>query len=286
MPEVSVLIVTWNNENDIEACLKSVIANTENVDTEIICIDNDSRDSTYDKLKAVKYGNLQVYRSETNAGFTKGVNLAIKFARGKNMFLLNPDAILRNNCIEKLKNFLDDNENYAACCPKLLNEDNSIQCSIRNFPDYLSMFYEFSLLSYIFPRSCFFGKWRMKYFDHDTDSDVNQPMAAALMVRKSVLEKIDYMDERFEMFFNDVDLCKKIIHEGYKIRYISEAEAIHKKGTSIYQNREKMIKVWNKDCVKYFKKYHNNAFLILWLKFNLKISEIIRILYYKMKRQI
>jgi GT2 family glycosyltransferase len=109
-------------------------------------------------------------------------------------------------------------------------------------------------------------------------------MAAALMIKKSVLDDIGLMDERFEMFFNDVDLCKRIIDSGKKIRFLTGANVIHKKGSSVYKDRVKMIKVWNKDCIKYFEKHHRNPFLLFWLNINLKISEIIRILYYKFNR--
>jgi GT2 family glycosyltransferase len=124
----------------------------------------------------------------------------------------------------------------------------------------------------------------MKYFDYSHDEDVNQPMAAALMLKKSVLDKIGIMDERFEMFYNDVDLCKRIIDSGLKIRFLNDAEVIHKKGVSVYKDRIKMIKVWNKDCVKYFEKHRHNSLLLFWLKVNLKISELIRILYIKLFR--
>ena len=146
------------------------------------------------------------------------------------------------------------------------------------------MYCEFYLFAYIFPKSRLFGRWKMKYFDFTKDSDVNQPMAAALMIKKSVLDDIGLMDERFEMFFNDVDLCKRIIDSGKKIRFLTGANVIHKKGSSVYKDRVKMIKVWNKDCIKYFEKHHRNPFLLFWLNINLKISEIIRILYYKFNR--
>jgi hypothetical protein len=146
------------------------------------------------------------------------------------------------------------------------------------------MYCEFYLLAYIFSKTKLFGKWKMKYFDYSNDSDVNQPMAAALMVKKSVFDKIGPMDERFAMFFNDVDLCKRIIDSGLKIRFIKGAEVIHKKGASVYKNRAKMIKIWGNDCIEYFKKHHPNTILLLWLKINLKISEFFRILYIKLFR--
>ena len=121
----------------------------------------------------------------------------------------------------------------------------------------------------------------MKYFDYSKKSDVNQPMAAAFMMKKSAINYNNCMDERYEMFFNDVDLCKRIIDSGSKIRYISEAIVMHGHGVSVKKDRIRMVKIWNRDCIKYFEKHHENTFLLLWLKINLTFSEILRILYYK-----
>jgi GT2 family glycosyltransferase len=282
MAQVSVVIVTWNNEADIEGCLQSVMEDGEKC--EIICVDNNSSDRTLEVMQRLTHLHrgaspltLQVHKNNTNVGFTKAVNQGVKQARGDFVFLLNPDTTLKEGCLKTLYDFLNRNNDYAACCPKLFNEDGSIQYSVRSFPTYIKMFFEFTLLSKIFSRTKLFGGWKMEYFDYGKDSDIQQPMAAALMLRKSAAE----MDERFEMFFNDVDLCKRVLDRGQKIRYVSGAEAIHKKGTSVGRDRVRMIKIWCRDCLKYFEKHHRNRFLLVWLRINLKVSEIIRILGYK-----
>jgi GT2 family glycosyltransferase len=285
MTKVSVIIVTWNSEEDIGACIDSIIMNAKEspeLSVELIIVDNNSSDSTYEKLRKLNYSNLHIFRNDENLGYTKAVNQGIKNSSGDLFFLLNPDTVLRNNVITGLSEFLKNNDSYGACTPLLLNEDGSYQYSIRNFPSYWSMYSEFYLFAYIFPKSKLFGNWKMKYFDFTKDSDVNQPMAAALMIKKSVLDKTGIMDERFEMFFNDVDLCKRIINSGEKIRFLTAVKVLHKKGSSVYKDRIRMIKIWNKDCIRYFEKHNKNILLLLWLKFNLKISEIIRILYYKL----
>ncbi len=289
MADISIVIVTWNSEDEILNCLESVIVNIrllQNLETEIIIIDNDSSDKTVEIINNLNFDKISIYKNEVNLGFTKAANQGIKYSNGKYIFLLNPDTVMNEDCIGLIFDFLKENVEYGAAAPGLKNEDGTIQYSIRNFPDYISMFFELTLLSYIFPKSRIFSRWKMEYFDYEKDSDVLQPMAAALMIKKNVLDKTGNMDEKFEMFFNDVDLCRKIIDNGFKIRYIKDARAIHKKGASIYKNRVKMIKTWNKDCIKYFKKYHYNLILINWLKLNLFISGIIRILYYKLVKGI
>jgi GT2 family glycosyltransferase len=283
MPDVSIIIVTWNSEKEILACLESVVVNISylpNHSIELIIIDNNSSDETINIVRNLKYSSIQIFRNSSNLGYTKAANHGIINSNGEYVFLLNPDTILYEDCLENLLSFLENNAGYAAACPRLVNEDGSVQQSIRNFPGYASMLFEFSLLAYIFPKSKMFNNWRMGYFDYNNDSDVLQPMAAALLIKKEVLEKKGNMDECFKMFFNDVDLCKKIAEFGSKIRYLKDAGAVHKKGASVYKNRIEMIKVWNKDCIAYFGKYHNNKFLLLWLKLNLKLSSVVRILYY------
>jgi GT2 family glycosyltransferase len=276
--DVSVIIVTWNSEDIIKQCLNAVINNSGNLSVELIIIDNNSTDNTFSIINQVNYRNIQTYLNPKNIGFTKAVNQAIKLSSGKNILLLNPDAVMKDGCIDALNTYLNENEDYAACAPLLLNENGTIQYSVRNFPTYLTMFFEFTLLAYIFPRSKKFGNWKMMYYNYENDDDINQPMAAVLMIKR---EYIEAMDERFEMFFNDVDICKSIIDSCKKIRFIKSALAVHKHGDSIYKDRIRMIKVWNRDCVQYFKKYYPNPFLLLWLKINLKITEWIRILIFK-----
>lgn len=282
MAELSIIIVTWNSEHEIIPCVESISRNTTDIKTELIIIDNYSSDNTPSVLKKINYPNLQVYLNDENTGYTKAVNQGIRYAKGDYILLLNPDTVLSDNSLLQLTQFLKNNNSYGACAPRLINEDGTVQYSIRHFPGFRDIFFEFSLLSYIFPKSPVFGRWKMKFFDYSADADVDQPMAAVLLIQKNVLEEVNSMDERFFMFFNDVDLCRRIWETGYKIRYLSDPEIIHKKGVSVYKNRTNMIKIWDKDCIKYFTKYNQSALLLFWLKISLNISEIIRISYHKL----
>jgi len=281
--DISVIIVTWNSAKDIGRCVESIFTDpySDKVNIETIIIDNNSQDGTGSVLAEITRPNVRIFQNDANAGFTKGANQGIKNAQGKYILLLNPDTELQRDCIRILHNFLEREPGYAAAAPLLLNENGSVQYSIRNFPTYWSMYCEFFFLAYIFPYTRLCGHWKFKYFSYDRDTDVNQPMAAALLVRKEFLDKVCNLDERYFMFFNDVDLCKEIIDSGQKIRFISSAKAIHNKGTSVYKDRVRMIKIWDKDCAEYFRKHHNNLLLLAWLKISLKISEILRILYHK-----
>ncbi|MCC6865532.1 MAG: glycosyltransferase family 2 protein [Ignavibacteria bacterium] len=277
MQDISVIIVTWNSADEIVKCINSVIQSSAELNTEIIIIDNNSSDNTVSLVKEISYPKLTCIKNTENTGYTKAVNQGIKLSGGKYVFLLNPDTIMEPDSIKIMHSFLESEAIYGACAPLLKNPDGSLQYSVRNFPTYWRMFCEFTLLAYIFPKTRLFGSWKAKYMDYNSEQDIQQPMAAALMIRSELLGKIGNMDERFRMFFNDVDLCKRIYDTGSKIRLLPDAVVTHEHGSSIKKDRKNMIKVWNDDCAKYFEKHFGGGLPLLWLKITLKVSGIIRI---------
>ncbi len=253
----------------------------------LVIVDNNSSDGTPEliqKTLAGKFPRFKLIENKENAGYTKACNQGIHTSSGRAILLLNPDTKIINSAVSKLLAKLNSDENYGAVAPQLLNDDMSIQRSCRAFPSYFDMFCELSLLSYVFPDSKKFARWKMGDFSHNKEAVVEQPMAAALMVKKKALYEIDNFDERYLMFFNDVDLCRKIYERDYEIIFYPEAKVIHSKGVSIYKDRERMIRIWNNDCLKYFKKYHYNFFFYYWLLVSLKLSGFLRILLYKLKK--
>jgi len=277
MRDISVIIVTWNSADEIVKCVGSVIEASKGLNTELIIIDNNSADNSLALVKNISFPQLNTVQNSENLGYTKAVNQGIKLSNGKYVLLLNPDTVLNDNSINIMYDYLEANPVYGACAPLMKNPDGSTQYSVRNFPTYWRMFCEFSLLAYIFPHTKLFGSWKAKYMDYSTEQDIRQPMAAAFMIRAELLRKIDNMDERFRMFFNDVDICKKVYDAGFKIRLLPASVVTHEHGVSIKKDRANMIKIWNDDCVKYFEKHFGGGLSLLWLKINLKISGIIRV---------
>jgi N-acetylglucosaminyl-diphospho-decaprenol L-rhamnosyltransferase len=285
--ELSIIIVTWNSENEISKCLTSIIENTKGLNYEIVIVDNNSSDRTLNAIREIseeKFHRIKVILNNDNKGFTKACNQGILSSEGENVLFLNPDTKITGDSVKDLYYKLNSSEGFGAAAPQLLNEDNTIQKSCRTFPDYFDMFCEFSLLTYIFPDSIIFSNWKMNYFSHDEERTVEQPMAAALMVKRKVLKEIGNFDERYLMFFNDVDICRKIYDKGYFIVFYPVAKIIHEKGVSIYKDRIRMIRIWNEDCLSFFKKHNNNYLLYGWLYLSLKVSGFLRILFYRLTK--
>jgi len=203
--KLSVVIVTWNSAADIEACVDSINFGSE---FEVIVVDNASSDATRDKLS--RYHHLKLVVNTSNRGYARANNQGIKLATGEYVLLLNPDTRAELGALDALCRYLDEHPAAGAVAPRLISPDGTTQFSIRSFPSAASLFWELVGLSRLFPKNRVFGRWKMKYFDYGRTAEVEQPMASCLMVRRSALESLGGMDEQFPMFFNDVDLSKRM----------------------------------------------------------------------------
>jgi GT2 family glycosyltransferase len=289
MSSLTIALVTWNSEDDIAECLSSLfhaVAKVPQVRLETVIIDNASSDNTIrviENFLRVTDQNIVFIKNNDNLGFTKACNQAIQVSTGDYIFILNPDTEILNSSIKLMMQYLDDNDDVGVVAPQLVSQRSEIQFSCRTFPKYRDMFFEMLMLASFFPKSEFFSRWKMRYFDHNSLREVDQPMGAALLLKRKVLESVGGLDERFIMFFNDVDFCKRICDAGFKIIFYPDAKVRHSTGVSVYKDRSAMIKHWNGDCLKYFRKHNFSPVPYAFLFIGLKITGFIRIILQKIK---
>jgi len=284
MSSLTIALVTWNSEDEIAECLNTLFHETANIpglSLETVIVDNNSADNTVKVIEnflRVTEQKIVFIKNKDNLGFTKACNQAVHASTGDYIFILNPDTEIMEGSIRKLMDYLDEHDETGVAAPQLLSRHGEIQFSCRTFPTYRDMFFEMTLLSTLFPKSPFFARWKMKYFDHNSTREVDQPMGAALLLKRKVLESVGGLDERFIMFYNDVDFCKRIKDAGFKIIFLHDARIKHIQGISVYKDRSGMIKIWNADCPKYFSKHNKNILLYPLLLVGLKVTGIIRII--------
>jgi hypothetical protein len=290
MSSLTIALVTWNSEDEIAECLNTLFHATAKVPglkLETVIIDNDSADMTVTVIEnflRVTDQNIVFIKNNDNLGFTKACNQAIHASTGDYIFILNPDTEIIGDAISSMMKYLDENEHAGVVAPQLLSFHSKIQYSCRTFPTYWDLFSEMLLLATIFPKSEFFSRWKMRYFDHKSLREVDQPMGAALLLKRKVLEAVGGLDERFIMFYNDVDFCKRISDAGFKIIFFPDAKVKHIEGISVYKDRSGMIKIWNKDCLRYFKKHNYNVILYPLLFIGLKVTGVLRVIKAKIFR--
>lgn len=284
--DISIIIVTWNSENWIKRCLDSILATSGDLKMEIIVVDNFSKDKTQEILKP--YGSqIKLIQNSSNLGYAKGCNQGLKIAQGNYILLLNPDTEITENSLKKMRDFMEKNPEAGALGPQLLDFEGQIQPSCRRFPNYKLLLWELSGLSRLFPKSKIFGAWKMGDFDFKSTREVEQPMGSALLIRKKVIDQIGLMDERFFLFYNDVDFCYRIKQAGWKIYFYPEAKIFHSKGASTGQVKIKKIIQSHRGHFFYLKKYHSSglkAILLLPFGLGLLFSSLLRIIFNFLKK--
>lgn len=276
--EVSIVIVSWNSWEYLPACLGSIFKQI-NPKLEVILVDNDSEDGTPKEVSRL-FPQVRLISNPRNLGYARACNQGLRMANAEFVLLLNPDAILHPDSLSKLMEYIKKNRSVGAVGPQLVSAEGRIQPSCRRFPNYLTLVWEFTGLSKLFPQSKIFGSWRMGDFDFQREREVDQPMASALLVRRSVVETVGWLDERFGMFFNDVDFCFRIKQAGFKIVYFPEAKVTHHLGASTQKRKVAMISQTHLGFFKYLQKYHScglESSLLLLFGAGLLFSAILRI---------
>jgi len=263
LTELSIIIVTYNNEQEIGRCLFSLASAVANIPTQLILIDNNSLDNTLQVLEKElsHFKTKNLIKNKQNIGFTKAINQGLKLTRGQYILLLNPDTELPADTFKKLLPLFNNKPCLGIIAPQLLNTDGSVQPSCRKFPLHRDILFHVLGLNLLFPRSKLFNYWKMGDFDHKSQRFVEQPQGAFLLTHRRAFDNVGYLDENFHMFFSDVDWCHRFIDNGWEILFTPDVKILHHKGKSIYKNRTPLIWSSHVSFYRYFQKYYRKG---LW----------------------
>ena len=252
--DLSILIVTWNSERWIDRCLRSIPAACEGLEYEVVVHDNASNDSTLQHL-----GDANVLRSSKNEGFAAGTNRAFAASRGRYVFLLNPDCELAPRTLTRLFEFLDSHPHIAAAVPLLIDHsgDSQREFQLRRLPTMGSFVAELLLLNRILPRNRWTASYRYRDLDLTEPRKIEQPAAAALLLRREVVEEIGPLDEQFApAWFEDVDYCRRLAEAKKEMWVVPGAEVVHFGGSSLeHIHFAGFVDVWNRNMWRYARKW-------------------------------
>jgi hypothetical protein len=215
-----------------------------------------------------------------NRYYAAANNQALAAVEAEYKLLLNPDIVVHPGSLQTLVRFLDEHPQAGAVAPRLRGVHGEVQQTCRSFPGPDIVLYEALGLSRLFPRSRTFGKYRMSWWGYDETRRVDQPMASALLVRDAALQQIGLFDEQFPMFFNDVDLCKRLWDAGWEVWFTPEAELTHLGGASTRQVRREMIVESHRSFVRYYQKHYRGRIntVAYWVAVGLlKVGEWVRL---------
>jgi N-acetylglucosaminyl-diphospho-decaprenol L-rhamnosyltransferase len=230
-PVVDIVIVNWNSGSQLSSCLSHVeTAVKDGFDLDrIVVVDNASNDSSVSDL-AVRNNRLVILRNTANIGFAAACNQGTKASRADYLVFMNPDVCLGEDSLTVAIDFLSDaaNLNVAICGPQLVDQHGIAQKTCSRFPTTEDFCVQILGLDRLMP-----GVFRpplMNEWDHDDDRMVEQAMGACLFVRRDVFQRLDGFDERFFVYFEEVDLCFRCRESGHEIYYLSQAKAVHSGG--------------------------------------------------------
>lgn len=259
--DVSVVIVSYNTREVVEQTLQSLLSSKQQSRVEVIVVDNNSADGTAEMVRN-KFPGVVLAANRVNLGHSGGCNQGMRLARGRRLFCLNSDTLMRSGALDTLAQYLDEHPNVGAVSPKVLNLDGTVQGSIKNFPTpAAALFGRYSLLTRMFPKN----RWSRRYLvylgqDFGRAFRCDSVSACAVMLSRTALQESGSFDERFFLYWNDVDLCKAIWDAGFEVHCVPDAVIVHdqhKGGTRAGFVRLLTSTVdFHKGAYRYYRKWH------------------------------
>ena len=239
MIDLSIIIVNYNSSELLLQCINSLLSSIKNnnISFEIIIIDNNSKDKSIQKIEEFieqnKIDNIFLIKNKINAGFAKATNSGILMSKGKYILLLNPDTIIMQDTFEPLIKFMENNLDVGALTCRLELKNGKIdQACHRGFPTVWNSFTYFTGLEKIFPKLKLFSGYSQTYKNMDEIHEIDSGCGAFLLIRKIAGDSINWLDEDYFWYGEDIDFCYRLKLNGWKIFFVPNIKVIHLKGAS------------------------------------------------------
>lgn len=249
--KLSIVIVNWNTRRLLEACLGSLFESRSAWPFEVWVVDNASVDGSRDLVRE-KFPQARLIANRENAGFARANNQAIRQSAGEYVLLLNPDTVVQPGALQALVDFLEARPQAGAAGPRLLNPDRSLQVSCYPSPSLLREFWRMFHLEAL-RRYAFYP---MEGWSLAEPREVDVLLGACLLLRRAALQQVGLLDEDYFIYSEEVDLCYRVKHAGWKLYWVPRAEVIHYGGESTQQAAEEMFLRLYQGKILFFRKHH------------------------------
>lgn len=267
MPRCSAIIVTYNSVESMVPCLQALA----HEDCEIVVVDNNSQDDTVRRAQGVAgIASLQVIRISRNIGFGAAVNQGVRAASGDVLLILNPDAIAEPGAVSALMRCIGAAA-AAAAGGALLESDGQPQRGFvfRTLPTLSTLICEVLLINQLWPNNPVNRHYRCLDADYSRPQEVEQPAGACLAITREAFDAVRGFDPLFSpVWFEDVDLCKRLIDGGGKIVYCPSARFRHSGAHSVGKMAfDEKQRYWYENMLRYAGKHFSH-----WQRFVLRIG--------------
>ncbi|QTA80416.1 Glycosyl transferase, family II [Desulfonema limicola] len=250
-----IIIVNYNSTQHLIKCLESIYKTLNDLHINIFIQDNASTDNV-DLLKK-DYPLISITINHSNIGFAKAVNQALKLTESNYVILLNPDTYITEGFFKNSIEFMEKYPNIGLIGPKILDTDGKLQNSARSFPNPLTAFFgRTSFFSRIFPNNPITIKnLSSLQSDGKTPMEVDWVSGACMVVRRKAIEKVGLLDERFFMYWEDADWCRRMWKNKWKVVYYPRISIYHHAGASSKKNVWRCAFEFHKSVYRLFDKY-------------------------------
>jgi GT2 family glycosyltransferase len=271
--DLAVITVSYNTRDLLADCLESVFASLarSSMIGEVWVVDNASTDGSATMVSR-RFPQVRLIAHDENLGFAGGNNLALRSmaigrsgqqgqeAAPRHVLFLNPDTQVVANALETMVGFLDEMPTAGAVGARLVHGDGSFQHSAFAFPGLTQIFFDFFPLHHRLLDSRLNGRYPRRFYEADEPFPVDHPLGAALMVRSATLTQVGGFDERYFMYCEEIDLCRRIKTADWEIYCLPRAEIVHLVGQSTRQFRDQMfVALWRSRFLM-FEEYENVLF--------------------------
>lgn len=253
-PDVSVVIVNYNSGRELQRALDSIAEDLSERHWEVVVVDNASSDGSVSVVEACG-PRARLVRNDENRGFARGVNQGVAATSAPLVLILNPDCRLVAGAYASLLEELERSSSHAIVGPRILDPDGSVQGSARGDPDMLTgLFGRTGIARRLLP-------WlavsrRNVVVDSTADEragcTVDWVSGACMLARREVLQRVKGFDERYFLYWEDADLCRRVRLLGYQIRYAPTATAVHRVGQSSQKARVLAVRAFHKSAYLYY----------------------------------
>lgn len=257
---LSIIVLNFKAKRLLRECLRSIRFANPQLRYEVIVVDNESRDGTAEMVKS-EFPEHVLIESGSNLGYAGGNNLGIHKAQGAYVMIMNPDIFVKEGTLEALVRYMDEHQDVGLVGPQLLSGDGSHQESSYRFHSLLTPWL----------RRTFLGntRWGQKRLSHFLmqDAPITGPtevdwlLGGAVVARRTAIDAVGLLDERFFLYFDDVDWCRRFWEKGWKVVHIPSVALIHlhqrasADGSLLRVFSNWVLRVHIKSGVQYFRKY-------------------------------
>ena len=225
--KVSIVIINYNTSDDLERCLKSISYSPPDCEFAITVVDNASTDPGLNGV-INRFPDVNWIMSDENTGFAKGANIGVASRQADWYLILNPDIVIQPGSFTNLLEYADKHAQAGLIGPQLLNDDGSIQESCRRFYSFKTLLMRRTILGKFPGGKKIVDEHLMRDFDHLESRPVDWVIGGCILVRHKAIEHIGPMDERFFLYFEDVDWCYRMWQSSWEVHYAADSRFFHR----------------------------------------------------------